>query len=84
MTYQTTPEANKIRRKYYESCGFRNVKMEWDEDKVLFKSDEGLESVAYNTMSMMKIFHNSTYEGFEFGDRKKIGRYFRMLAIVID
>lgn len=54
--YNTSPETNQMRHNYYLNCGYKNIVTRADETGVVFSSDEGLYTVAYDKHYLTELF----------------------------
>lgn len=61
-TFETNSYATATRSKYYESCGYQNVKSVENENGVLVTSEDGLHSYAYHAEFLQQLFGEFNYQ----------------------
>lgn len=61
-TFATNAYATVTRSKYYENCGYQNLKSEQNECGVLVSSEDGLHSYAYSLEFLEKIMNEFGYD----------------------
>ncbi|MDF2940506.1 MAG: Serine/threonine protein kinase [Gammaproteobacteria bacterium] len=59
--YQNTPQALQMRRDYYTNCGYQHLESVEGPTGVVFKSDEGLYTVAYSEKYVGDLFRTFGY-----------------------
>jgi SAM-dependent methyltransferase len=60
-TYVTDANANRMRREYYDSCGYKGLEMVQNGKGVLFTAGDGLHSIAYHPHYVNSLLMNSGY-----------------------